>query len=198
MKKNNYTRFFVTSGTFIAISMWIFQLGKLFPFTGFGAIISIPLIFILIFFILFFTYKLTINASTKSIFIVNIIVGLFLIFISTAIYPQDGRTSPINQISNSIKAILNYEKSTIADLKLPYEEQDAVDYEERYIVALYKFQDYIVNDSLYNLYREDKANIIETTYEPKIKSKNEIFQKLKTGKDKSIWWVLTKVKPQKE
>jgi hypothetical protein len=75
---------------------------------------------------------------------------------------------------------MNYEKSTIKDLNLPYEQREASDYEERYIVALYKFQNEVLEDSSYHLYREDKANIIETTYDPKIKSTDEIYQTLKT------------------
>jgi hypothetical protein len=197
MRENNYSRFYITSGVFISITIWIRLLNNLFPYTGFGAIITIPLIFFFIFFILFCTYKLTKHICTKNIFTINIIVGLLLILFSTAVYPQDGRTSPFNQISNAVKAIMNYEKSTIKDLNLPYEQREASDYEERYIVALYKFQNEVLEDSSYNLYREYKANIIETTYDPKIKSKDEIYQKLKTGKDKAIWWVLTKLKLQK-
>ena len=179
----------------------ISKLGYFFPFTGLQAIIAIPFTFILVSVITFICYKLTKTASQKQIFYTWILLISFCSFITLALYPQDARPNVINQIIYTFQTISSYDKIKIEDLDLPYKLDDYSRYDckipnsqERYIVALYKYQNMIIKDTNYNLYRENLSNIIETTYNPKIKSKDEIFKNLKTGQHKWIWSYLERNK----
>jgi hypothetical protein len=167
---------------------------NLFPYPGFKAIISLPIIYgicaVVIIIGIFLTKKL--NSKSRSavwfiVFIVNSLIALQL-------YPQQSNPTVLKQIVNSYNVTNDYESITKEDLELYVEnefdafDQTIPDDKERYVAALHKFRKEINRDGSNFLYGQKDKPILTNT---------KIQQNLETGKDKLIWWILETFKTDK-
>ncbi len=155
----------------------------LFPYTGLGRIVALPIIFILntIIIILGIYVKHKYNHQ-RNILAWSTIV-LLTIINSVLFYPQESGPSVTKQVWYSVYAINNFDNSTISDLDLPLSDKSDLNGKpERYVVALYKYRQHIPLDGSFQIYREDYDDT-------SISSIEEIPKKL-VGHHKIIWWYL--------
>ncbi len=168
----------------------------LFPYTGLGYIVFFPFIFLTntIFLILVY-YKLKTSNAQRLVFkwlFANMCMTLFTIFT----FPQEFRPNVAKQLYFSIKSIKNYPHSTFSDIELPYNVENyssdncqILDSKERYIVALYKYQNKIKSKdtSISNFTMKNESDV-----NSKINEQNSkiIVEHFKTGQEKLMWWTL--------
>jgi hypothetical protein len=163
-------------------------LGNLFPWTGFKAIIVIPIIIVICIVIItigvFVTRKISKLNSRISIWLVIFLINSLVI---VQMYPQEFRPTALEQIGYSINVVNNFETISEEDLQLfvkdeyyPYD-KSAPDDRERYIAALYKFRNEIKRDGSSFIYGQKDKPITEKTI---------INKQFETGQDKLIWWLL--------
>lgn len=155
---------------------------KLFPYTGLGRIISIPVtIFIntmLIIVCVIFTYK-----YRKKVLIITTTLFLTLT-LTVGLYPQESGPSIINQSMKAVKAIQDFDYITREDLKTSGNSDNP-----QYIVALYKFKDELLSEGVYQLYQKENVYF----YNYSVNELNEIPSKL-IGYHKVMWWYLNRIK----
>jgi hypothetical protein len=192
-----YFRFYIACGVFILTSIWILELGELFPYTGFKAIIVIPLIFLYVILVLLIAYKITKEKAKKTTLMFFGIVLVTLITTTTYFYPQDSDPNPIKQISNSFKAILEYEKITKDDLNPTnsindnsYLSETMKAKDEKYIVALYKFQKKILKDTISTEGKENRINLCILNGKNPHSEYSNNYSSIPTGKNLIIWKIL--------
>jgi hypothetical protein len=162
---------------------------KLFPYTGLGRIIALPLAFILNSSVIILGIVITRNLKHTRYTLSWISIVLLTVLNTIVIYPQESRPNISKQILYSISAINNFDHSPLADLELPLSESSIKGGHERYVVALYKYRQQIPLDGTYYIYRESSSYYFDTS----IKSIDELPTKL-IGNDKLIWWFLEKTK----
>jgi hypothetical protein len=160
---------------------------NLFPYPGFKAIISLPIIYgicaVIIIIGIFLTKKLKAKSRSAVWFIVFIVNSL----IALQLYPQQNDPTVLKQIINSYNVTNDYESITKEDLELYVEnefdafDQTVSDDKERYVAALHKFRKEINRDGSNFLYGQKDKPILTNT---------NIHKNLETGKDKLIWWIL--------
>ncbi|WP_059173510.1 hypothetical protein [Bacillus sp. FJAT-27445] len=134
--------------TFILIELFI----RLFPYTGLARIIAIPWILCinvsLVGAAIYFIRKGTALGRNKLVWPVTILLTLITTIV---FYPQEGSPHVAVQIRDSLAALKNYNEIKPEDM----EEDD----EEKYVVALYKFQKDIPLDGTFYLYgRKDEED----------------------------------------
>lgn len=187
----------IAASIFILSSFLIqIELVYLFPYTGLGRIITIPLAILLTVGIAaFYFFGVLTNKTLKSYPVLTAIPTFFLVcFINLQIYTQEYRPSVVSQIKNYIQVYFNYNEIVFEDIYIPRSNPD-YQYQEgylpRYVAALHKFQDQIPYDSTYSIYLEKDRNITYVSgYNPILTSKNEIKEKLKTGAERIFYELL--------
>ncbi|WP_229522420.1 hypothetical protein [Paenibacillus monticola] len=151
----------------------------LFPYTGLGRIISIPSTIIINSLIILLC--LVITNKVLWIKISKILMTIVItIWITIAGYPQEFNQSVLVQSKNAIHAIQAIDNITKEDLNV-----DGNVNNPRYVVALYKYRNEILNDGTYQLYQRDNVYF----YNYSINDVNEISSKL-IGHHKVMWWYL--------
>lgn len=168
----------------------------LFPYTGLAAIIAFPFIYIINGILIFTTILLSKKFNPKKFIVTWGISTVVTVFISMVLFPQEFRPNVFKQISNSISVIYDYESCPYSDIDILFssnkDNNNNNNTQERYIVALFKYRNSIPLDGSFHIYREDKLNIIGKENSA-IHNINEIQNKLGTGQDKLIWWVLERL-----
>ena len=189
----------IAASTFILSSILIqAELVYLFPFTGLGRIIAIPLAIILTAGIAAaYLYGFKTNKIFKSYpLLIAIPILLIVCFVNLQVYKQEYRPPVLSQLKNYIQVYYNYDQIVFEDIYIPrsnpdYQHQEG--YLPRYVAALHKFQDQIPYDSTYSIYLEKDRNIVyANNYDPILTSKKEIKEKLKTGAEKKFYELLEK------
>ncbi|OKP94389.1 hypothetical protein [Paenibacillus sp. P46E] len=150
----------------------------LFPYTGLGRIVSIPSTIIInslvIVLCLFISNKVLWIKISKTL-----ITILITIWITIAGYPQEFNPPVLAQIKNAINAVQAIDSITKKDLNVNGNVSNS-----RYVVALYKYRDEILDDGTYQLYQQDNVYFYNS-----INNLNEIGSKL-IGYHKVMWWYL--------
>lgn len=168
----------------------------LFPYTGLAAIIAFPFIYIINGILIFTTILLSKNFNPKKFIVTWGISTVVTVFVSMVLFPQEFRPNVFKQISNSISAIYDYESCPYSDIDILFssnkDNSNNNNTQERYIVALFKYRKRIPLDGSFHIYREDKLNIIGKENSA-IHNIHEIQNKLGTGQDNLIWWVLERI-----
>lgn len=151
----------------------------LFPYTGLGRIISIPVTVIMNSLIILVC--LTTTNKLLWIKITKILTTFFItIWITIALYPQEFNPPVLVQSKNAIRAIQEVDNITREDLKTNGNVNNP-----RYVVALYKYRDEILIDGTYQLYQRENVYF----YNYSINDINEIPSNL-IGYHKVMWWCL--------
>ncbi len=172
---------------FIVLIIEMEIIDNLFPYPGFKAIISLPLIYgicsIVIITGIYLTRKLNFIARTAIWFIVFIVNSLIIF----QLYPQQIGPTVLKRIGYTYNVINNYDTITEEDLELYVEneydpfDKSVPDDKERYVAALYKFRNEINRDSSFFLYGQKDKPIIGNT---------NIKKHIENGQHSLIWWML--------
>ncbi len=167
----------------------------LFPYTGLGRIISIPMsigLSIVVSIIYFFSIY-TIESEKKYPILISIPVLILVIFLNAQLFPQDNGAPITVKLRSYISAYQDYESIKYDDIYLTNDRDNYVlsrDIEARYIAALQKFESEIPRDGSFSLYNfredssaspSDKNILIEGT---------DIQTLLKTGAEKEFFKLL--------
>lgn len=162
-------------------------LDYLFPYPGFKAIISFPMIFGICSVIIILGIFLAKKLNNKLQIALWIIIFIINSLITAHLYPQDGGQNALRQVRYTFNVVGNYKTITVNDLELYTEnEYDAFDNsvpddKERYVAALYKFRNEINRDGSNFIYGDrDKPILVNTNIE----------KHFDNGQDKLIWWLL--------
>ncbi|MHA6534602.1 hypothetical protein [Paenibacillus sp. BAC0078] len=151
----------------------------LFPYTGLGRVVSIPVTIFMNSLVILLC--LVITKKVLWIKISKILITILItIWITIACYPQEFNPPVLVQSKNAIHAIQEIDNITKEDLNVNGNVNNP-----RYVVALYKYRDEILNDGTYQLYQQDN----EYFYDYSIDDVNEIGSKL-IGYHKVMWWYL--------
>lgn len=169
-------------------------LDYLFPYPGFKAIISLPMIYGICFLTIIFGIFLTKKLNYKSRIFLWFIIFIINSLIAAQLYPQQVGTTALRKIGYTFNVVNNYETISEKDLELYVEnEYDAFDKsipddKERYVAALYKFKNDINRDGSTFIYGQKDKPILENT---------NIKEQFETGQDKLIWLLLETFKKDK-
>ncbi|WPR76200.1 hypothetical protein [Algoriphagus sp. NG3] len=162
-------------------------LDYLFPYPGFGVIVSFSIIYGLCSVVIILGIILTRKLNFKSRTAIWLLIFIINSLIAAQFYPKQGGITVLEKIGHTYNVINNYESITEEDLELYIENEfDAFDIsipdvKERYIAALYKFRNEINRDGICFIYGDRDKPILENT---------SIEKHFETGQDKLIWWLL--------
>ena len=168
----------------------------LFPYTGLGRIIALPIIVLIsINVVIGYYFLVSKNETYKKYPLFSALIALIsILLINLVFYPQESRQTILTQTKNYIVTYNNYDGIVFEDIYIPRDNYLYIhqsDSLQRYIAALHKFQDQIPYDSTYSIYLEADRNIIYANeYDPILTSKEEIREKLKTGAEKLFYDIL--------
>lgn len=152
---------------------------SLFPYTGLGRIVTIPLTVII-------NLTITINCillikRKKWGKYLTIVLSLSLtIVVTIGLYPQEFNPPILVQSINAVDAIQDYNQIQRNDLESNGRLNDP-----RYVVALYKYKDDLLDEGIYQLYQRENVYF----YSYSINELDEIPSKL-IGYHKVMWWYL--------
>ena len=154
---------------------------KLFPYTGLGRVVSIPVTVLIN--SLFIIVCMTLNKKKYGKKVLNITVVLLLtLSLTVGLYPQEFNPPIIVQSIQAVNAIQDFDHITREDLKTNGDLNNP-----RYVVALYKFKDELLSEGVYQLYQRENVYF----YNYSINELEEIPSKL-IGYQKVMWWYLNK------
>lgn len=152
---------------------------KLFPYTGLGRVITIPVTIFLNSLIIILSIVL--NKRKKGKNTLTVVVALIVtIGLTVGLYPQENPPPILVQSKEAVNAIQDFENITKEDLMTSGELNNP-----RYVVALYKFKEEILLQGTYQLYHRENVYF----YNYSVNDLEEIPSKL-IGYDKLIWWYL--------
>lgn len=151
----------------------------MFPYTGLGRIISIPATIIINSLIIWL--YLVLKRRNLWIKYIGVLFTLLITLLITVIgHPQEFNPSVVNQIQHAIRAIKDIDNVTTEDLEVSGSRNSA-----KYVVALFKYKDELLEDGTYQLYQRDNVYFRNYT----VNDKSEISSKL-IGYHKVMWWYL--------
>ncbi|TCZ79384.1 hypothetical protein E0485_05850 [Paenibacillus albiflavus] len=160
---------------------------ELFPYTGLGRIVALPMIFVINTVII--ACGLAISKKIKKQYRIVIWTGIIILTISISIlsYPQESGPHIVTQTKHAVIAIENYENITKDDLEIIENSstKKLVNPDERYVVALYKYKHELPLDGTYKMYQREPVYF----YDSHIRKIDDIPAKL-IGYHKVIWWYL--------
>ena len=172
----------------------VYVLNGLFPYTGLAAIVFFPAIAPINGFIIVVGFFKTRNVRPLEFRLTWTAIAFMTVLIAIAAYPQESRPHVIKQIFYSIAAVKNYDNAPVSDLTLPRSvfnygryNSEVKGAHERFVVALFKYQNSALADSAWSAYQKDR-------WRAKKNDNLDIKDQLETGQDKLIWWTLEKLK----
>lgn len=189
-------RIFISSVATILITViMIILMVQLFPYTGLGRIITIPMTIVVNLAIIASGIFLTRKVKLLQFVIIWIVIVIITASNTITFHPQEYSPSVYKQIGHSISVIKHYDEIEKSSLYKPIESQDvekqSLDKQtsQEYIVALYKFRDEIPLDDSFVL----DESLEKYGVDPAIRNIEEISDKL-LGHYRILWWYLEKFK----
>ncbi|MGR6129388.1 hypothetical protein [Paenibacillus sp. SER-28] len=157
---------------------------ELFPYTGLGRIVALPLVFILNATLIISVIHLIRKLSPLCCALILVPTILLSIWNTILFYPQEFSPSIPKQIKYSISAIQHYDDLTLADWEGYTYSPSRSGESERYVVALYKYKHRVPLDGTAYFY-----NDIDYHKDQPIRSLNGIPSELEPH-HQFIWWLL--------
>lgn len=117
---------------------------NLFPYTGLGRIVSVP-VTVIINTLLIIACKIFTRKHGKKVLIITVTLFITLT-LTVGLYPQESSPPIYVQTMQAVKAIQDFDYTTREDLKTNGNLENP-----KYIVALYKFKDEILSEGVYQL-----------------------------------------------
>lgn len=185
-------RIVVFSLTTFSISIiMIILMVQLFPYTGLGRIITIPITIVVNSAIIALGIFLSRKMKLPLCVIVWIVIIVITVSNTITFHPQEYSPSVYKQIGHSISAIKHYDEIGKASIYKSIESHDVenlslnIQTPQEYIVALHKFRDELPLDGSFVLNESvDKYGV-----DPIIRNIEEISGKL-VGHYEILWWYL--------
>jgi len=153
---------------------------NLFPYTGLGRIISIPSTIVVDSLIIIYCIVLIKRNNWKKRLPIMVVL-IVTISITVGLYPQEFNPPILVQSKNAVNAIQDFDQIQKKDLII---NNDGLN-DPRYVVALYKFKDDLLDEGVYQLYQRENVYF----YNYSINDLEEIPSKL-IGYHKVMWWYL--------
>ncbi|WP_458125951.1 hypothetical protein [Paenibacillus sp. Z3-2] len=165
----------------------LFVLFQLFPYTGIVVIVVFPIILLMNAALIYAILKKADKNHariTKRRYALTLSLTMCLVI---ALFPQSSGAHIVVQATDGFNAIQHLDDITVDDLKLKKDKSGYVigDSSERYVAALYKFQQEIPMDGSFHIYERDG----NPKFDPVITELGQIPDKL-SGFHKVMWWVL--------
>lgn len=152
---------------------------NLFPYTGLERIITIPLTVVVNLMITIICILLIKRKKSGKCLTITFALSLTIV-VTVGLYSQEFNPPILVQSINAVGAIQDYNQIHRSDLESNGHLNDP-----RYVVALYKYKDDLLDEGIYQLYQRENVYF----YSYSINELDEIPSKL-IGYHKVMWWYL--------